>query len=37
MSTLQQTIEQAWEDRSLLAQTEVKEAVFQVVELLDKG
>jgi 2,3,4,5-tetrahydropyridine-2-carboxylate N-succinyltransferase len=37
MSTLQQTIEQAWEDRSLLAQTAIKEAVFQVVELLDKG
>jgi len=37
MSTLQQTIEQAWDDRSLLAQSEVKDAVFQVVELLDKG
>ena len=37
MSTLQQTIEKAWDDRSLLAQPEVKEAVFQVVELLDKG
>ena len=37
MSTLQQTIEQAWEDRSLLAQPAVKDAVFQVVELLDKG
>ncbi|AEE50826.1 2,3,4,5-tetrahydropyridine-2,6-dicarboxylate N-succinyltransferase [Haliscomenobacter hydrossis] len=37
MSTLQQTIEQAWEDRSLLAQPAVKDAVFQVIELLDKG
>ncbi|WP_353483882.1 2,3,4,5-tetrahydropyridine-2,6-dicarboxylate N-succinyltransferase [Haliscomenobacter sp.] len=37
MSTLQQTIEKAWDDRSLLAQSEVKDAVFQVVELLDKG
>jgi 2,3,4,5-tetrahydropyridine-2-carboxylate N-succinyltransferase len=37
MSTLQQTIEKAWDDRSLLAQSEVNDAVFQVVELLDKG
>jgi 2,3,4,5-tetrahydropyridine-2-carboxylate N-succinyltransferase len=37
MSTLQQTIEKAWDDRSLLAQSEVKDAVFQIVELLDKG
>ena len=37
MSTLQQTIEQAWEDRNLLTQPAVKDAVFQVVELLDKG
>ena len=37
MSTLQQTIEKAWDDRSLLARSEVKDAVFQVVELLDKG
>lgn len=35
--TLQQTIEQAWEDRSLLQNDNTKAAIRQVVELLDKG
>lgn len=35
--TLQQTIEQAWEDRTLLQNDNTKAAIRQVVELLDKG
>lgn len=34
---LKQTIEQAWEDRALLTREPVRDAVRQVVELVDKG
>ena len=34
---LRQTIEQAWEDRSLLQDDTVKDAIRQTVELIDKG
>ena len=34
---LRQTIEQAWEDRSLLQEDTVKDAIRQTVELIDKG
>ncbi|MEN9445001.1 MAG: hypothetical protein RIS47_1892 [Bacteroidota bacterium] len=37
MQQLQQTIEQAWADRSLLSQQATQDAIRQVVELLDKG
>jgi 2,3,4,5-tetrahydropyridine-2,6-dicarboxylate N-succinyltransferase len=37
MQTLQHTIEAAWNDRSLLADTTVAAAVYEVLELLDKG
>jgi 2,3,4,5-tetrahydropyridine-2-carboxylate N-succinyltransferase len=37
MNTLQPIIEKAWDDRSLLQQTATQEAVFAVVNLLDKG
>jgi 2,3,4,5-tetrahydropyridine-2,6-dicarboxylate N-succinyltransferase len=35
--SLQQTIEQAWEDRSLLQQVQTTEAIRSVIEDLDKG
>lgn len=34
---LQQTIEAAWDDRSLLQQDSTKQAIRQVIDLLDKG
>lgn len=37
MQKLQQVIEKAWEDRSLLGQAAVTDAVNEVIELLDKG
>lgn len=37
MEQLKSTIEKAWDDRSLLGQNETKVAVFQIIELLDKG
>lgn len=37
MEELQQTIEKAWEDRSLLTETETIVAIRQVVNLCDKG
>lgn len=37
MNAVQQTIEAAWEDRSLLQQTETREAIHWVVNQLDKG
>ncbi len=37
MEQLQQIIEQAWEDRGLLQEQKVKDAIKQVIELLDKG
>jgi 2,3,4,5-tetrahydropyridine-2-carboxylate N-succinyltransferase len=37
MNTLQPIIEKAWDDRSLLQETATQEAVFAVVNLLDKG
>jgi 2,3,4,5-tetrahydropyridine-2-carboxylate N-succinyltransferase len=37
MEQLKSIIEKAWDDRSLLGQNETKEAVFQIIELLDKG
>ncbi len=37
MTELQQTIEQAWEDRSLLKEKKTRDAVAEVMELLDKG
>lgn len=36
-SELKQIIEQAWEDRALLSQDQTRQAVRQVVELVDKG
>ncbi len=37
MDHLKTIIENAWENRSLLNQGQTKDAVFQIVELLDKG
>lgn len=37
MTTLQQIIEAAWEDRSLLEKAETKEAIRKLIDLLDKG
>ncbi|MCK9207724.1 MAG: 2,3,4,5-tetrahydropyridine-2,6-dicarboxylate N-succinyltransferase, partial [Salinivirgaceae bacterium] len=37
MNLLQPTIEKAWENRELLKSNEVKEAIREVIELLDKG
>ena len=37
MEQLKSTIEKAWDDRSLLGQDKTKDAVFQIIELLDKG
>ncbi len=37
METLKKTIEQAWENRKLLDNEEVKKAIQEVIELLDKG
>ena len=37
MQTLQERIEKCWEDRSLLADPSYAEAVYEVVEALDKG
>ena len=37
MDQLAQTIEQAWEDRSLLKKSSTQEAIRSVIELLDKG
>ncbi len=37
MQQIKTLIEQAWEDRSLLEKSEVREAIEQVIEWLDKG
>lgn len=37
MQTLQNTIEAAWNDRRLLADTAISAAVYEVLELVDKG
>ena len=37
MEAISQIIEKAWEDRSLLSTKETQDAVFEVIELLDKG
>ena len=37
MTTLQSTIEQAWENRDLLQQPETTSAIREVVDLLDQG
>ncbi len=37
MDTLKKTIEAAWEDRSLLAQKDIRITIEEVIELLDKG
>ena len=37
MDTLRQTIEAAWEDRSLLQNSETQAAIRELLELLDKG
>ena len=37
MKHLQSIIEKAWDDRSLLAKNETKDAIREVVRLLDKG
>ncbi len=37
MNTIQTKIEEAWNNRSLLAKKEYQQAIYQVVELLDKG
>ena len=37
MKNLQNIIEKAWDDRSLLAKNETREAIREVVRLLDKG
>ncbi|MCR9289009.1 MAG: 2,3,4,5-tetrahydropyridine-2,6-dicarboxylate N-succinyltransferase [Bacteroidetes bacterium] len=37
MQDLKQTIEQAWEDRSLLKEQKTKDAVATIMEMLDKG
>lgn len=36
-SVLQQTIEKAWDNRALLVEAEIQEAINEVIELLDKG
>ncbi len=37
MTSLQNTIEQAWENRALLQETETQNAIREVIELLDSG
>jgi len=37
MESLKNSIEKAWENRSLLKDTQTKETIFEVIELLDKG
>jgi len=37
MEQLKSIIEKAWDDRSLLGQDEARNAVFRIIELLDKG
>lgn len=37
MQEIQKIVENAWQDRSLLAQTQTKEAIREVIALLDKG
>ena len=37
MSQFQNTIEEAWEDRALLADKNVQEAIRSVIDQLDKG
>jgi 2,3,4,5-tetrahydropyridine-2,6-dicarboxylate N-succinyltransferase len=37
MQQLEKIIEQAWENREMLSQEEVRAAIHQVIELLDKG
>lgn len=37
MNTLQSTIEKAWENRDLLKNTDVRNSIREVIELLDKG
>lgn len=37
MTDLKITIDKAWEDRSKLADKDVQQSVFQVIEMLDKG
>ena len=37
MKNLQSIIEKAWDDRALLAKNETREAICEVVRLLDKG
>ncbi len=37
MTSIQQIIENAWNDRSLLKETKTQESIRQVVDLLDKG
>jgi len=37
MASLQNTIEQAWENRALLQETETQNAIREVIELLDSG
>lgn len=37
MDLLKSSIEKAWNDRSLLGKPEIKDAVFRIIELLDKG
>ncbi len=37
MEPLKSIIEKAWDDRSLLNTSEVRDSVFQIVDLLDKG
>src|SRR5688572_6475224 len=35
--TLQQTIENAWDNRELLKETQTQHAIREIIELLDKG
>ena len=37
MKQLQNIIEKAWDDRALLAKNETREAIREIVRLLDKG
>ena len=37
MTDLQNTIEKAWEDRSLLKETATQNAIREVIEHIDKG
>ena len=37
MLEIQKTIEQAWENRELLKENAVQQAIREVVEMLDKG